>query len=251
MSWWTATGPAASSWPIVLCLLSYVVTFLVTRTITRLIRAGKGPFKNNVSSSGGHIHHAVPGLILLLIGALISVTSGVLAFRCFAAVLIGAGASLVLDEFALILHLQDVYWSREGLVSVQAVGLMGVVLGLVALGFDPITGIDLTDPYTRWYAIGFLAILAIAVIICVRKGKTRLLIVGIFIPVVAFVGAFRLARPGSPHFKTYCDGSRKQTRAIERARKQDRRWGPRMLWLSDLIAGAPTTTIPTHSTPGH
>lgn len=76
-----------------------------------------------------------------------------------------------------------------------------------------------------------------------RKGKTRLLIVGIFIPVVAFVGAFRLARPGSPHFKTYCDGSRKQTRAIERARKQDRRWGPRMLWLSDLIAGAPTTTI--------
>jgi hypothetical protein len=38
--------------------------------------------------------------------------------------------SLVLDEFALILHLQDVYWNGEGQLSVEA--LFGLFLPPVA-----------------------------------------------------------------------------------------------------------------------
>lgn len=53
--------------PMLLALTSFIVTFLVTRTIVRLIRAGKGPF-GNVSSGGLHIHHVVPGVVLTVIG---------------------------------------------------------------------------------------------------------------------------------------------------------------------------------------
>ena len=60
---------AAGKLPLGLCFLAFVVTFVFTRTITRLIRDGRGPFRNNVTASGTHVHHAVPGLILLIVGA--------------------------------------------------------------------------------------------------------------------------------------------------------------------------------------
>ena len=101
-------GPAGL--PLALLFVAFLLTFVITRVITRLIRAGRGPFRNNVSG-GVHIHHAVPGIILLIIGAITSVAAdGTAPAGEIAAVLIGIGASLVLDEFAMILHMQDVYW---------------------------------------------------------------------------------------------------------------------------------------------
>ena len=80
-----------------------------------MIRAGTGPFRDNVSTSGLHVHHAVPGIILLVTGAFFSVATGSESpWAEIAAVMIGIGTSLVLDEFALILHLSDVYWAEEG-----------------------------------------------------------------------------------------------------------------------------------------
>src|ERR1700760_2951796 len=124
-----------------LCLVAFVVTFATTRTITRLIRDDRGPFRNNVRG-GVHIHHAVPGLILLIIGALTAVGGpDQLGWQSFAGITVGIGMSLVLDEFALILHLQDVYWSGEGQLSVEAVSLAAACLGLTLVGFTPF-GID-------------------------------------------------------------------------------------------------------------
>jgi hypothetical protein len=75
-----------------------------------------------VTASGTHIHHAVPGIILLIAGAFTAVGGpGSLGWRSSAAVMVGIGTSLVMDEFALILHLQDVHWSGEGQLSVEAV----------------------------------------------------------------------------------------------------------------------------------
>jgi hypothetical protein len=54
--------------PLMLCFVSFVVTFVSTRTITRLIRDGRGPFRN-VTAGGTHVHRSVPGIILLMIGA--------------------------------------------------------------------------------------------------------------------------------------------------------------------------------------
>ena len=69
LSWWHRDVIAAGKLPLMLCFVSFVVTFASTRTITRLIRDGRGPFRNQVTASGTHIHHAVPGLILLMVGA--------------------------------------------------------------------------------------------------------------------------------------------------------------------------------------
>jgi hypothetical protein len=138
-SWWHRDVIAAGKLPLGLCFLAFVVTFASTRTITRLIRDGRGPFRNQVTASGTHIHHAVPGLILLIIGALTAVGGpGSLGWLCFAGVCVGIGMSLVLDEFALILHLQDVYWSGEGQLSVEAVSLVAACLGLALVGFSPL-----------------------------------------------------------------------------------------------------------------
>ena len=111
-SWWHRDVIAAGKLPLMLCFLAFVLTFVLTRTITRLIRDGRGPFRNHVTAGGTHIHHAVPGIILLITGAFTAVGGpDSLGWRSFAAVAVGVGTSLVLDEFALILHLQDVYWS--------------------------------------------------------------------------------------------------------------------------------------------
>src|SRR3954463_438315 len=114
---------AAVAW----MMAAFLLTFLTTRLITRAIRTGRGPFRN-ASVGGVHIHHEVYGIFLMLGAGAAEVTyrPGAPAVYALAA-LFGAGAALTLDEFALWLHLDDVYWSREGRSSVDA-----VLLALVA-----------------------------------------------------------------------------------------------------------------------
>ena len=76
--------------PLLLSFVAFVVTFVVTRLITRLIHAGRGPFKDNVSASGTHIHHAVPGTVLLVVGAFMAVGTSQRPYLEIAAVLVGA-----------------------------------------------------------------------------------------------------------------------------------------------------------------
>ncbi|NNG38898.1 hypothetical protein HJ588_06370 [Flexivirga sp. ID2601S] len=231
--------------PLILLFAAFVVTFLVTRGITRLIRSGKGPFKDNVTDSGVHVHHAVPGLILLLVGSVVTTGAATPAIRCLGGIAVGVGASLVLDEFALILHLEDVYWANEGRASVQTVALATVCLALAVLGFAPVTGADFEGgPVVVIVAVVVLAVFLWLSWICAMKGKYRVVLFGIFLPVVTVAGAIRLARPGSPWFvKRYAGGSRKQRVAIERAARSDQIWGRRWLRFADAIAGAPTQPV--------
>jgi hypothetical protein len=88
-----------------------------------MIRANVGPF-HNVSSGGLHIHHLVWGILLLLIVGyvwLIEVGTGSNWIASVSAIAYGAGAALALDEFALWLNLQDVYWSDKGRQSIDSV----------------------------------------------------------------------------------------------------------------------------------
>ena len=50
------------------------------------------------------------------------------------ALLYGIGAELTLDEFALWLWLEDVYWSPQGRESIEAVLLFGGLLAVLAGG---------------------------------------------------------------------------------------------------------------------
>lgn len=119
--WWTRNITEPGKLPLLLALSSFVLTFVITRIVVRMIRAGKGPF-GNVEAGGVHIHHVVPGVVLTVIGGFGAVASGRHGFGSAAfAVVFGIGAGLVLDEFALIMHLDDVYWSEEGRKSVEVV----------------------------------------------------------------------------------------------------------------------------------
>jgi hypothetical protein len=229
--------------PMFLLFLSFLVTFVLTRTITRMIRAGRGPFKDNVSG-GVHIHHSVPGIILTIVGAFVSVgVDGHAPWSEVSAVMIGIGSSLVLDEFALILHLSDVYWSSEGQLSVQLVSLTVALLGLVLLGVNPIAE---TTGFTGGHAVvlGYLPIHIIVLLLCVEKGKYSTAAIGAFIPPVAWVGAARLARPRSRWARKRYSDSKKQT-AQARAERFDSRFGQWGLDIEDLVAGKPTKPAPT------
>jgi hypothetical protein len=245
-SWWHRAIIAPGKLPLMLCFLAFVVTFVLTRMITRMIRDGRGPFRNDVTASGTHIHHSVPGIILLIIGAFTAVGGpDSLAWHSFAAIAVGTGTSLVLDEFALILHLQDVYWSGEGQLSVEAVSLTAACLGLALAGFSPfgVTDIDNIELTFRLTATGILVADGVLAFICVLKGKYRTALFGLFLPGVGAIGALRLARPASIWARLRYRGKRLE-RATRRAADFDRRWAPILVGWEDLIGGKPSKPNP-------
>jgi hypothetical protein len=237
-------GASGANLPLFVCFAAFVVTFVTTRVITRMIRAGRGPFHDNVSSSGVHIHHAVPGIILLVIGAFMAVATNTSSgWTIVAALLVGVGTSLVLDEFALILHLQDVYWADEGRISVEMVSLAVACLGLLLIGVRPFD-VSGDSPGADAVAVGVsIALLVLGILVCVAKDKYKLALFGAFIPFVALVGAIRLARPGSRWAKRRY-GPTKLARASARTTRYDARWGPATDWVRDFVAGKPSEPDP-------
>ncbi|MET7607292.1 hypothetical protein ABZU45_08710 [Streptomyces avermitilis] len=236
--------------PLLLALASFVLTFVITRVITRLIRAGKGPF-GNVKAGGLHIHHVVPGVVLIVIGGFGAVASERHGFGSAAfAVVFGIGAGLVLDEFALLLHLDDVYWTEEGRKSVEVVVVTAALVGLALAGFLPFGVNDLSQEELRdrGGVILSVGVNFVFALLALSKGKGRTAIFGVIVPLVALVGAVRLARPGSPWARRfYRKRPRARARSSLRAYRHDRRWaGPRRK-LQDWIGGKPdseTLTIP-------
>jgi hypothetical protein len=184
-----------------------ILGFATIRISVRLIRAKVRWWPGNVTTGGLHIHHVVFGVVFMLVGGMaeIAIPPGHTAALSAVAALFGIGSALVLDEFALILHLDDVYWSEQGRTSVDAVFVAIAVSGLLLLGLRPI-GVD--DVLFARSAGGGALNWAIAITatllnlglaaITLLKGKIWTGLVGLFIPVLLYVGAIRLARPGSP-----------------------------------------------------
>lgn len=231
--------------PLLIALSAFVLTFAVTRMITRMIRAGKGPFRN-FTPGGVHVHHVVPGVVLSVVGGFGAVASGQRgAAAAVFAVVFGVGAGLVLDEFALILHLDDVYWTEEGRQSVEVVVLTASLVLLVLAGFSPLGVDELSgEQQQNRLGVGLTYVVNFAfVLTSLFKGKTRMAVIGTLIPFVALIGALRLARPTSLWAKRfYRRRHRARARAVLRAYHHDVRWaGPRRRF-QDLIGGAPDRT---------
>lgn len=231
---------ASGKLPLILCFVSFILTFAVTRISTRMIRAGKGPFRDNVTSGGVHIHHAVYGVVLLTSGAVLALGAQTVGWRSFAGVLVGVGMSLVLDEFALILHLQDVYWSKEGRLSVDAISLTGAVLLLALIGITPLGVADSTDGEVRTRLGVALVLLVHAALLalCLIRGKYGTALFGLFVPIALVVGVLRLARPRSLWARQFYNEER-TARAVERAATFDARWKKRRDRWTNFIGGAP------------
>ena len=236
--WWHDDVVAQGKLPLLILFGTFVLTFLVTRAITRLIRAGRGPFRN-VTHNGMHVHHSVPGIALLVIGAFVAVGAQTTAVNCVAAALVGVGTSLVLDEFALILHLSDVYWAAEGRTSVEMVSLAAACLGFALVGITPISAATATGTggVLRFTALGAVVLHYLLVVVAVLKGKYRFALIGCFVPLFAWAAGLHLARPGSWWGRHY--GPERRARAAARAARFDARWDPLLDRLSDIVAGHP------------
>ncbi|MFB9249687.1 hypothetical protein ACFFWE_15685 [Sphaerisporangium melleum] len=214
--------------PLFCFLTALIVTFVFTRVNVRLIRAKVGWFRD-VNVGDVHVHHVVFGVVLMLFGGVAGlVTAGLSSgwYACTAAVF-GVGAALVLDEFALILHLRDVYWSEEGRTSVDAVFVAIAVTLLLLLGVRPF-GWEEPEPSAagRWSAALLLLLNLVLAVVTLLKGKIWTGLAGLFVPVLLIVGAVRLARPGSPWARWFfAPGSRRPRPAkMAKAVHREIRW---------------------------
>jgi lysyl-tRNA synthetase, class II len=233
---------------IFLLFLAMLITFALTRLYTRVARArgwGSG------SVGGVHLHHMVPGIILVVACGLLSFTTWAndgVAWNLLA-IGFGIGAALVLDEFALIFHLKDVYWTDEGRSSVDAmiIGLLLAGLCMVATSPFGLSGRE-EDPSATGFFVA-VALSVILVVITFLKKKFFIGTVGVVFPVVALVGAIRLAKPGSVWARWLYDpdrartdrGRRRRARKLERSRRRfEGRLGRLENWFTDLIGGKPS-----------
>jgi hypothetical protein len=242
--------------PLVFCLVAFIVTFFIVRTIVRYIRRhadSNAPRKwwqpRNIGSGGVHIHHVVIGVILVMISGVamvtMSVTGGVPEFTV-AATFFGIGAALVLDEFALILHMSDVYWAEDGRTSVDAVFAAVAVAGLLVLGFSPLSFFNIgiwREDHTLGARASVIAIAVLTLLLAVvvlLKGKVWTGLIGMFITPLLVIGAIRLSRPHAPWARwRYTTRPRKMHRALERERWLRRPVVQAKLWLQDAVAGMP------------
>ena len=220
---------------------AFLLSFVLIRISTRLMRSPKVPWwPGSIKTGGGlHLHHLVFGIVLMLL-------FGFLAIAVYlpnpwwdlVAAGFGVGAGLTLDEYALWLHLDDVYWAEEGRRSVDAVIIAAVLGGLILLGARPLTSTDTSS------TIGIVLAVVVVLVLCAAatlKGRTMLGIVGLVFPPAALWGLARLARPDSPWARwRYPADSKRMRRATVRADRQQRRY---RRW-QDLIGGSPSIPSP-------
>ncbi|MCD0482463.1 hypothetical protein LO771_08620 [Streptacidiphilus sp. ASG 303] len=231
--------------PLFLLLVGFIGSFLFIRFSVRMIRRGVRWWPGNVTPGGLHIHHVVFGLGFLLAGGFGVFTTGGARLGLFG-LLFGIGCGLVLDEFALLLHLEDVYWSEQGRKSVDAVIIGILVTGLLLTGYVPLGVVP--GESTRWGLVAGLSVNALLSVVTLVKGKVWTGLLGILVPGLSLVGAVRLARPASPWARwRYRTRPRRAARAERRERRLHRRADLARTRLFDLIAGAPDKVAPHHT----
>jgi hypothetical protein len=114
----------------ILVLVSFLTSFAIIRIITYLQKIG-ALFNPGIRATL-HIHHLVPGIILLLISGYVGLSFWATdRVRHFMAILFGIGAALVIDEFALWLYLKDVYWEKQGRASIDAIIYALILLAII------------------------------------------------------------------------------------------------------------------------
>ncbi|MFI9273605.1 phosphatidylglycerol lysyltransferase domain-containing protein [Kitasatospora sp. NPDC052896] len=235
--------------PLLLLLLGLIASFLFIRFSVRMIRRGTPWWPGNVTPGGLHIHHVVFGQALMLVAGVgaFTVRSEAGVPRDVLAVAFGVGCGLVLDEFALVLHLEDVYWSEQGRKSVDAVILAVAMIGLLLVGAPPLGG--LTGRPSVGQLVG-AALLLILVTISLLKGKLWTGLLGVMVAPLAVVGAIRLARPQSPWARWRY---RSRPKRLARAERREARVHQRLMVAKaaayNLLAGAPDVVVPAGTGP--
>jgi hypothetical protein len=196
--------------------VAFLVTFGFIRTSAHLIRAQVSWWPGNVEVGGTHIHHLVWGILLLLIAGYLGVVIAPPSpWHEIFTVLFGVGTGLTLDEFALWLNLEDVYWSQQGRRSIDAVIVAATFTGMVLVGFTAWVDVATAVENAVFAFVGAFAALTILIaVVNLAKEKFGMALIGLLVPPVGLVAALRLAKPGSLWARFY----RERTMARARAR---------------------------------
>ncbi|HEX3172964.1 MAG TPA: hypothetical protein VHQ43_01935 [Solirubrobacterales bacterium] len=183
-----------------LVLVGFVLSFAFIRMSTRLMRSPRVPWwPGSVVSDGGvHLHHLVFGIVTMMIAGTIGLAAlGDSPVTEICAFLFGIGAGLTIDEFALWVYLDDVYWAEEGRVSIDATVIAAAGMGLILIGFTPFSFETGSVDQTIGSILGALVVFGTTAI-CFAKQRLLHGTIGFFVLPVAIYGAIRLGKPGSP-----------------------------------------------------
>jgi hypothetical protein len=229
-----------------LVLVGFILSFAFIRMSTRLMRSPKVPWwPGSVVSEGGvHIHHLVFGIVTMMIaGTLGFAVHGESPWAEICGFAFGVGAGLTIDEFALWVYLDDVYWAEQGRSSIDATVIAAAGMMLILLGFSPFS----FDTGSVEETIGSILSAAVVfglVALCFAKQRVLHGTIGFFIFPIAIYGAARIGKPGSPWARRRY-GERnpaKQTKAAERF-KPDRHTERFKNAFRDIVGGKPSEGV--------
>ena len=250
--WFHRTIVESGRLPLLCAFAAMLVAFLFIRLSVRMIRAQVKWWPGNVASGGVHIHHVVFGVVFMIIGGVggIALPDRALWALCVLSAIFGIGVALVLDEFALILHLEDVYWSTAGRTSVDAIFVAFAMVGLLLIGGRPFEIGANSSPGVG----GVISSVVVAVFyvgltgITLLKGKIWTGLIGVFFPLLLIVGAIRVARPHSPWARRRYHPHRRGGKArLARGQRREQRYREPLMrakiWLQEAVAGRPNTAV--------
>jgi hypothetical protein len=181
-----------------LILIAFVCSFGFIRGSAHMIRAQVSWWPGNVETkSGTHIHHMVWGILLLLVMGYVGLAwDPPSPWIEFVAIGFGIGMGLTMDEFALWLNLQDVYWAPKGRQSIDAVVVTVALLVIALLGlqfwidvYDAVLVLLGIDRGNSWIAIPVQVAGVALAVVCFRRGRKLAGVFGLFVPVIALIGA--------------------------------------------------------------
>jgi lysyl-tRNA synthetase class 2 len=227
-----------------LVLVGFVGSFAFIRMSTRMIRAEVSWWPGNIESESGlHVHHLVFGIVTMMIAG----TVGFAAFGSsplteICALFFGIGAGLTIDEFALWVYLEDVYWAEEGRSSIDATVIAASLIGLIVLGANPFEFGTGPEEIIGGFVSALLLILFVA--LCFLKGRRIHGTIGILFAPLAIYGACRLGKPDSPwaRHRYGARHPRKQERA-ERRFHPGRRTDRYKEGFRDIVGGKPSVGL--------
>jgi hypothetical protein len=235
-----------------LVLVGFLGAFAFIRMSTRIIRSESVSWwpGNIESDSGLHLHHLVFGIVTMMAaGTLGFVSDGRSPFTEICALGFGVGVGLTIDEFALWVHLEDVYWEKEGRSSIDATVIAAALMLLIVLGVSPVV-IDSSSTEALVISIVATLIAFGFVAICFAKGRVLHGTIGIFVGPIAIYGAWRIGKPHSAWARYRYGERRPKKQAKAEARfPPDRRTERFKEAFRDIVGGKPKSANRPNASP--
>jgi hypothetical protein len=226
-----------------LVLVGFILSFAFIRMSTRLMRSPRVPWwPGSVVSEGGvHVHHLVFGIVTMMIfGTLGLAALGESPYTEICAFFFGIGAGLTIDEFALWVYLDDVYWAEQGRASIDATVIAAAGMMLILLGFSPFSFDTSSFEQTIASILGAVFVFAM-VAICFLKKRVLHGSIGFFVFPIAIYGAARVGKPDSAWARRrYTERNPAKQATAEQRFKPDRHTERFKNAFRDIVGGKPS-----------